>query len=304
MSTTSSSSLTDLPQGAWPALPFSEWEGTCDTVHMWTQIVGKTRMVLSSPQNHWWHVPFYVTPRGLTTSIIPVGNQTFDVEFDFVAHQLVIRTSTGGGRSINLFPRSVADFYAEYMAGLRSFGIEVTIDRRPAECDDTTPFDEDRHHASYDREYVDRFRQILINSDRVFKEFRSRFIGKCSPVHFFWGSFDLAVTRFSGRLCPPSEKKMDPVTAEAYSHEVISCGFWPGDRRFKHPAFYAYTIPKPAGIEAEPFWDTQLGEFVLKYEAVREDAAPGQAVLEFCQSTYEAGAKLAQWDRTALECSR
>jgi hypothetical protein len=304
MSTISSLNLTDLPRSAWPELPFSEWEGTCDTVHMWTQIVGKTRMVLSPPQNHWWHVPLYVTPRGLSTSTIPFGNQTFDVEFDFVAHQLVIRTSTGGSRSILLFPRSVADFYTEYMACLKSFGIEVTIDRKPSEFDDTTPFDEDRHHTSYDREYVDRFRQILINSDRVFKEFRSRFIGKCSPVHFFWGSFDLAVTRFSGRLCPPSEKKLDAITAEAYSHEVISCGFWPGDRRFKHPAFYAYALPKPAGVETEPFWDTQLSEFVLKYEAVREAKAPGQAILEFCQSTYEAGARLAEWDRNALECSR
>jgi hypothetical protein len=276
---------------------------------MWTQIVGKTRLVLSPPQNHWWHVPLYVTPRGLSTSSIPFGNLTFDVEFDFLAHQLVIRTSTGGGRSILLFPRSVADFYAEYFAALRSFGIEVKIDRKPAEFDDTTPFDEDRHHASYDREYVDRFRQILINSDRVLKEFRSRYLGKCSPVHFFWGSFDLAVTRFSGRLAPQPEKT-DPIMAEAYSHEVISCGFWPGDRRFKHPAFYTYAIPAPTGFDKEPVrpgaasWDSQLGEFILKYEAIREVEAPDQAILDFCQSTYEAGAKLANWDRSALECGK
>jgi hypothetical protein len=273
---------------------------------MWTQIVGKTRLALSTPQNHWWHVPLYVTPRGLSTSTIPFGNQTFDVEFDFVAHQLHIRTSTGGGRSMLLFPRSVADFYAEYMSCLRSFGIELTINRKPQEVDDTTLFDEDHRHASYDREAVDRFLRILIGADRVLKVFRSGFIGKCSPVHFFWGSFDLAVTRFSGRPAPRPEK-MDRIMAEAYSHEVISCGFWPGDRRFQHPAFYAYALPKPAGLELEPVrpgsWDTQLGEFVLKYESIREAEAPAQAILDFCQSTYEAAAKLAQWDRQALEVS-
>lgn len=293
----------------WPSLPFSDWEPTCDTLHLWTQIVGKTRLALSPPENHWWHVALYVTPRGLTTSPIPFGKLTFDVEFDFVAHQVAIRTSAGPARSIPLFPRSVADFYAEYMACLRSLGIDLTIGRKPDEFDDTTPFDEDRHHASYDKEYIERFRRVLIGSERVLKRFRSRFLGKCSPVHFFWGSFDLAVTRFSGRLCPQPEKT-DPITAEAYSHEVISCGFWPGDRRFKHPAFYAYAMPKPAGIDIEPVrpdaarWDSQLGEFILKYEAIREAEAPGEAILDFCQSTYEAGAKLAQWDRQALECRR
>jgi hypothetical protein len=270
---------------------------------MWTQIVGKTRLALSPPQNHWWHVPLYVTPRGLSTSPIPFGKRTFDVEFDFVAHQAAIRTSAGEGRSIPLFPRSVADFYAEYMACLGSLGIEVTINPAPEEFDDTTPFDQDRHHASYDQEYVERFRQILVNSDRVLKEFRSRFLGKCSPVHFFWGSFDLAVTRFSGRLAPKPEKT-NPIMAEAYSHEVISCGFWPGDRRFKQPAFYAYALPAPPGIDKEPFWNTQLAEFILEYEAIREAEAPEQAILDFCQSTYEAGAKLAQWDRQALERSK
>ncbi len=210
---------------------------------MWMQIVGKTRLALSPRQNHWWHVPLYVTSRGLTTSPIPFGNQTFEVEFEFLAHQLVIRTSSGGGRSMPLFPRSVADFYAEYMACLRSFGIDVKITLTPDEFDDTTPFDQDQHHASYDREYVDCFRRILINADRVLKEFRGRFLGKCSPVHFFWGSFDLAVTRFSGRLAVPPVKP-DPIMTEAYSHEVISCGFWPGDRRSPHPAFYSYTLPR------------------------------------------------------------
>jgi hypothetical protein len=304
MSTTSSSILTD-----WPSLLFSDWEATCDTVHLWTQIVGKTRQALTPPRNHWWHVPLYVTPRGLNTSPIPFGGATFDVEFDFHAHLLVIRTSRGQGRSIPLCPRSVADFYAEYMASLRSLGIDVVIPLKPQEFDDTTPFNEDRHHASYDQDYVERFRRILINADRVFKEFRSRFLGKSSPVHFFWGSFDLAVTRFSGRLAPQPEKT-DPITREAYSHEVISCGFWPGDRRFQHPAFYAYAIPGPTGLDKElvqpeaASWDKQLGEFILKYEAIRDLQAPDQAILDFCQSTYEAGAKLAQWDRQALECSK
>jgi hypothetical protein len=276
---------------------------------MWTQIVGKTRLALSPPQNHWWQVPLYVTPRGLSTSLIPFGKRTFDVEFDFVGHQLAIRTSAGEGRSIPLFPRSVADFYAEYMACLCSLGIEVEINPAPQEVHDTTPFDQDRHHASYDSEYIERFRRILINSDRVLKEFRSRFIGKCSPVHFFWGSFDLAVTRFSGRPAPQPEKT-NPIMAEAYSHEVISCGFWPGDPRSKHPAFYAYALPAPSGFDKEKVrpeaasWDAALGEFILKYEAIREGDAPEQAILDFCQSTYEAGANLGRWDRQALERSK
>jgi hypothetical protein len=285
----------------WPALPFSEWEATCDTLHMWAQIVGKTRLALSPPQNHWWHVPLYVTPRGLSTSPIPFGNLTFEVEFDFVAHEAAIRTSVGHGRGIPLYPRSVADFYAEYMACLRALGIEVTISLSPEEFDDTTPFDEDRHHASYDPEYVERFRRILIQSDSVLKKFRARFLGKSSPVHFFWGSFDLAVTRFSGQLCTPPVKP-DPIMSEAYSHEVISCGFWPGDRKFKHPAFYAYALPARPGIDKEPSWNTQMGEFILEYEAIREAEAPERAILDFCQTTYEAAAKLAQWDRQALEC--
>jgi hypothetical protein len=298
------SSNLNSPEGPdWPSLPFADWEATCDTLHMWTQIVGKTRLALSPPQNHWWHVPLYVTPRGLSTSPIPFGKLTFEVEFDLVAHEAAIRTSVGQGRGIPLYPRSVADFYAEYMACLRALGIEVKISRTPEEFDDTTPFDEDRHHASYDPEYVERFRRILIQSDRILKVFRARFLGKSSPVHFFWGSFDLAVTRFSGQLCTPPVKP-DPIMSEAYSHEVISCGFWPGDRKFKHPAFYAYALPKPAGIETEPSWDTQLGEFILKYEAIREAEAPQQAILDFCQSTYEAAAKLAHWDRQALECHK
>ncbi len=207
---------------------------------------------------------------------------------------------------MRLFPRSVADFYAEYMAALGSLGIEVTICKKPAEFDDPTPYDQDRRHASYDKEYVERFRRVLIDCDRIFKQFRARFIGKCSPVHFFWGSFDLAVTRFSGRRAPQQEG-VDAITREAYSHEVISCGFWPGDRRFKNAAFYAYAAPSPPGLDSEPvrpsaaYWDRQLGEFILKYEDARAAPSPEEAILEFCQSTYEAGAKLAKWDRESLE---
>ena len=290
----------------WPSLPYGDWENTRDTLHMWTQIVGKTRMALAPLENHWWNVTLYVTPRGLTTSSIPAGPGTFEAEFDLVAHELRLQTSHGSRHCLRLFPRSVADFYAEYMAALRSLGIEVRIYRKPVEFDDTTPFDQDQHHASYDTEYVERFRRILIHSDRVFKKFRSRFLGKSSPVHFFWGSFDLAVTRFSGRPAPEREGA-DAMTREAYSHEVASCGFWPGDRRLKQAVFYAYSAPSPPGLDKEPvrpgaaYWEPQLGEFLLKYEDARAAAAPDDAVLEFCQSAYEAGAKLAQWDRGSLE---
>jgi hypothetical protein len=296
----------NLTSPDWPGLAFSDWEATCDTLHMWTQIVGKTRLALTPLENHWWNVTLYVTPRGLTTSAIPFRHESFDVEFDFIAHQLVIRTSQDKERKIALMPRSVADFYKEYMASLHSLGIEVTIHRKPEEFDDTTPFDEDQHHASYDVKYVESFRRILMNSNRIFKAFRARFIGKCSPVHFFWGSFDLAVSRFSGRRAP-QRAGADAMTQEGYSHEVSSCGFWPGDRRFKNAAFYAYMAPSPAGLDKESIqpkaahFDTQLGEFIFKYDDLRVESAPEQSLLEFCQSTYEAGAKLAHWDREALE---
>jgi len=292
----------------WPPLTFSEWEKTCDTVHMWTQIVGKTRMTLEPLINHWWNVVLYVTPAGLTTSPIPYQGKTFEVEFDFLSHRLCLRDNHGCLHSIRLYPRSVADFYAEYMSALRSMGIEIKIDRVPAEFDDLTPYDEDNHHASYDKDAVERFHRILVASDRILKKFRSRFLGKSSPVHFFWGSFDLAVTRFSGRRAP-EQPNADHMTREGYSHEVISCGFWPGDRRFKgfDAAFYAYTAPAPAGLGNEPvkpqaaYWDPQMGEFFLKYEAVRTAPDPEAAILDFCQSTYEAGARLANWDRKSLE---
>jgi hypothetical protein len=279
---------------------------------MWTQIVGKTRMKLAPLENHWWNVPLYVTPRGLGTSAIPWKNGAFSMEFDLVAHQLMFHSSGGAQHCMRLYPRSVADFYQEYMASLKSVGIDVRIYKVPVEFDDVTPFDQDQHHASYDMEYVERFRRILVHTDRIFKQFRSGFLGKSSPVHFFWGSFDLAVTRFSGRRAPQREG-VDPVTREAYSHEVTSCGFWPGDRRFPQAAFYAYSAPVPPGLEKESvrpsevaYWDAKLGEFILKYDdargiAMKDDTSPDQTILDFCQSAYEAGAKLAQWDRPAFE---
>jgi hypothetical protein len=290
----------------WPELRFADWEKTCDTVHMWTQIVGKTRLAMCPLENHWWNVAFYVTPRGLTTSSMPWAGTSFEIEFDFISHVLLIRLGDGRKTSVALAARPVAEFYAEYMNSLKTLGIEVSIHRKPVEFDEVIPFDEDRKHASYDKEYVDRFRRILINADRVLKLFRSRFTGKSSPVHFFWGSMDLAVTRFSGRP-HPQPASADKITQEAYSHEVISCGFWPGDRRFPHSAFYAYGAPAPPGLQNAPiqppaaYWDTQLGEFILKYEDVRASANPDQSILEFCQTTYEAGAQLARWNRQALE---
>jgi Family of unknown function (DUF5996) len=290
----------------WPPLPYAEWESTLDTLHMWTQIVGKTRRELTPLVNHWWNVTLYVAPRGLTTSTIPFEHEAFEVDFDFIAHRLLIETSKGDERSIELRPRSVADFYKEYMSTLRSLGIEAKIHTMPDEFDDKIPFDQDTKHASYDRKYVENFRRILLSADRVFKEFRAPFLGKCSPVQFFWGSMDLAVTRFSGRR-GSLPKGADAMTREAYSHEVSSCGFWPGDRRYKQAAFYSYTMPAPAGFEKEKvrpsaaYWDTQLGEFLLKYDDVRAADSPEKAILDFCQNTYEAGANLAKWDRKALE---
>jgi hypothetical protein len=287
-------------------LPYAEWENTLDTLHMWTQIVGKTRMEFTPLVNHWWNVTLYVTPRGLNTSPIPYSQKTFDVDIDLVAHKLAVRTSEGQERSFALYPRSVADFYAEYKSALHSLGIEIQFKPVPSEFDDTTPYDLDQHHASYDREYVERFRYILLHSDRLLKKYRSGFIGKASPVHFFWGSFDLTVACFCGRRAP-ERPGADHMMREGYSHEEISCGFWPGDRRFKHPAYYSYTAPAPPGFAEEKIqpapakYDNQLGEFILEYEDVRASETPEQAVLEFCQSGYEAGAKLAKWDRESLE---
>ncbi|HEY7303950.1 MAG TPA: DUF5996 family protein [Bryobacteraceae bacterium] len=291
----------------WPALPFEEWKDTRDTLHMWTQIVGKTRLELCPEENHWWQVTLYVTPRGLTTSPVPYGSNIFDAEFDFIDHVLRIRTSAGGLRTLSLTPRTVADFYAEYLKALHELGVNVAIRHpQPDEVLDPIPFAEDRVHSSYDRDAAHRFWIALVNADRIMKKFRGRFLGKSSPVHFFWGSFDIAVTRFSGRRAP-SRPGADPITRKAYSHEVISGGFWPGDTRFPHAAFYAYAAPAPAGFEKEvirpeaAFYSLKLGEFLLKYDDARAAASPDDAVLDFLQSTYEAGARLAGWDRAALE---
>src|SRR5579872_5012807 len=245
----------------WPALPLAAWRDTCDTIHMWTQIVGKTRLVLTPLVNHWWNVTLYVTPRGLTTSPIPYGNGTFEAEFDFVDHKLHVRDGDGAQHGVGLYPRSVADFYAEYLSCLHALGIDVTINTRPQEFPDPIPFEEDRTHAAYDKEYVERFRRILVGSDRLLKQFRSSFMGKASPVHFFWGSFDLAVTRFSGKPAP-ARPCADRMTREAYSHEVISCGWWPGDGRYPQPAYYAYAAPSPLGLDKASirpkpaYWET------------------------------------------------
>lgn len=290
----------------WPELPLDAWKDTYATLHMWTQIVGKIRMALAPLVNHWWNVTLYVTSRGLTTSAIHYGTRVFDIEFDFFDRQLVIRTGDGAVRSVQLKPRSVADFYREVMRELDSLGIDVKIHATPDEVSDPIPFEEDQVHASYDPEFATRFWRILVSVDAVFKEFRSRFIGKCSPVHFFWGAFDLAVSRFSGRTAP-ERPGADLMMREGYSHEVISAGFWPGGGEVKGPAFYSYTVPAPDGLDkqsikpAAAFYDSKLGEFILMYDDMRRLEDPKAGLLEFLQSTYEAGADLAKWDRKALE---
>ena len=275
---------------------------------MWTQIVGKVRLALTPKVNHWWNVPLYVTSRGLSTSAIPYGGRIFEVQFDFVDHALVLRTNDGQSRTLPLIRRTVAEFYKEFMALLRPADIQVKIWKMPVEIPNPILFDEDRVHAAYDAEYAHRFWQILVSVDRVFNEFRSRFIGKCSPVHFFWGSFDLAVTRFSGRRAP-ERAGADIITREAYSHEVSSVGFWPGGGDVEGAAFYSYMAPEPQRFRECPvrpqkaFYHPQLNEFLLMYEDVRGASSPSSALLEFCQSTYEAGARLANWDRKSLEKS-
>jgi hypothetical protein len=296
---------------AWPALPLSEWQDTYATLHMWTQIVGKLRLAQSPWVNHSWHIALYVTARGLTTSPIPYGTRIFQVDFDFIAHQLLIQTSDGTGRTIALQPRSVAAFYEAIMQALRELDLQVHIHARPNEVDPAIPFPEDRTHAAYDPEYAQRFWRVLVQSDRVLKAFRARFIGKCSPVHFFWGSFDLAVTRFSGRPAPRHPGGVpnfpDWIAREAYSHEVSSCGFWPGGGPVPEPVYYAYAYPEPAGFAAasvEPTgasYSAALREFILPYDAVRSARSPDDALLTFLESTYEAAADLGGWDRAALE---
>ena len=300
-----------LTDTTWSSLPVAAWQDTYETLHLWTQIVGKIRMALAPKINHWWHSTLYVTPRGLTTSVMFYGTRTIQISFDFLDHQLHIETSDGITRRIPLVPRSVADFYQDVMGTLGAIGIEVRIWTMPQEVQDPIPFEQDDKHAAYDPEYAQRFWRILVQANRVMTAFRSRFIGKCSPVHFFWGSFDLAVTRFSGRRAPEHPggipNMADWVTREAYSHEVSSCGFWPGGGTVVEPVFYAYAYPVPEGFKDYPiqpkeaFYSSQMQEFILPYEAVRQADAPDEMLLAFLQSTYETAANLGKWDRAALE---
>lgn len=296
----------------WPRLPLQEWQPTCDTLHLWTQVVGKIRLRQTPMVNHWWNVTLYVTARGLTTSPMPYQQRTFEILFDFLDHQMQVQTSQGATRSLPLAPRSVADFYGEVMEMLRSLDLPVHIWTMPQEVENPIPFEQDHEHASYEPEHAQRFWQILVQSDRVLQAFRSRFVGKCSPVHFFWGGFDMALTRFSGRRAPEHASVphlADFVAREAYSHEESSCGFWPGGGAVDGPAFYAYVYPEPDGFADHPvqpeaaYYHRDLREFVLPYESVRLAKDPDAALLAFCQSTYEAAANLGKWDRKALERS-
>jgi hypothetical protein len=291
-----------------PELPIGAWESTRATLHMWMQIVGKVRLELTPYVNHWWQVPFYLTARGMTTSPIPFDGGVFSIDFDFIDHRLLITTSEGANRIVPLTLRSVADFYAAFMATLAELNITITIYPVPVEIADPVPFAEDTQYGAYDAEYVHRFWRALLWTDQVFKQFRGRFIGKNSPVHFFWGAMDLATTRFSGRPAPEREwsPELAKIMREAYSHEVSSAGFWPGGSG-QDAAFYAYHVPEPPGYReasVQPkaaYYSTALGEFLLPYEAVRKSKTPEADVLAFLQSTYEAGANTAQWDRAALE---
>jgi len=302
---------TASPPETWPALPLEAWSDTYATLHRWTQIVGKIRLALSPWLNHSWHVTLYVTARGLTTSPIPYGTRTFQIDFDFIAHQLTIQASDGRTAELALRAESVAAFYARLMAEMDALQLHVSMRAKPCEVVDALPFEQDETHCNYDPEYAARFWRILVQADRVFKRFRARFIGKCSPVHYFWGAPDLAVTRFSGRLAPQHPGGIpnlaDWVTREAYSHEVSSCGFWPGGGPIAYPAFYSYAYPEPAGFAEAPvtpgaaFYSTDFREFILPYDAVRQAQSPDDTLLEFLQTTYEAAAILGKWDRAALE---
>jgi hypothetical protein len=289
----------------WPALPLESWKDTYATLHMWTQIVGKVRLALTPLVNHWWNVPLYVSARGLTTSAMPYGRGAVEFTFDFKDHQLVMQLSDGSRRALPLLARSVAEFYREFMGMLRSAGMDVKIWRMPVEIPDPIPFDQDHTHTAYDPEYAHRFWRILLTLDRIFNEFRSRFIGKVSPVHFFWGSFDLAVTRFSGRPAP-ERPGADVITREAYSHEVSSVGFWPG-AGLGGAAFYSYAAPEPPGFREAAVrpqaahYHPPLNEFILMYDDVRNAPSPTAALLDFCQTTYEAAARLGKWDRARCE---
>jgi Family of unknown function (DUF5996) len=287
----------------WPALPLQEWETTYRTLHMWTQIVGKIRLALTPLENHFWNVALYVNPRGLTTSPIPYRGSTFAIQFDFVNHRLELQTADGD-HVLALAPKSVAAFYRELFTLLGDAGIKVQINPKPQEVPNPILFDQDDTHASYDPEYANRLWRVLRSTDTVLQEFRARFMGKASPVHFFWGSFDLCCTRFSGRRAPP---RKGVITSESYSHECSSVGWWPGGGDITGPAFYAYVAPGPAGCGEQPVrppaasYHSKLHEFVLMYDDVRRAKSPREEILEFAESTYEAGANLAGWDRASLE---
>lgn len=296
---------------AWPSLPLEAWSDTCATLHMWTQIVGKIRLAQSPWVNHSWHVTLYVTTRGLTTSPIPYGNRTFQIDFDLIGHELTIQSSDGGIAGFLLQPQSVAAFYKRLQSEMANLDLHVNINEKPNEIPDPIPFDQDETHKAYDPVYANRFWRVLVQADRVFKEFRARFVGKCSPVHYFWGAPDLAVTRFSGRPAPQHPGGVphlpDRVAREAYSHEVSSCGFWPGGAPVAYPVFYSYAYPEPNGFATAPatpsaaFYSKDLREFILPYDAVREAESPDEMLLGFLQTTYEAAANLANWNRNFLE---
>jgi uncharacterized protein DUF5996 len=296
---------------AWPELPLAAWSDTCATLHMWTQVVGKIRLAQCHWVNHSWHVTLYVTARGLTTSAIPHGTRTFQIDFDFIDHRLAIQASDGRSGGFALEPQSVATFYSRLIEELRRLALDVRIRPHPSEVADPIPFDRDETHRAYDSRYANRYWRVLVQADRVFKQFRARFIGKCSPVHYFWGAPDLAVTRFSGRRAPPHPGGIpnlpDAVTREAYSHEVSSCGFWPGGGAIPYAVFYSYAYPEPGGFPeaavrpSSASYTTDLREFILPYDVVRLSESPDETLLEFLQSTYEAAANLAKWDRASLE---
>ncbi len=294
----------------WPSLPLDVWSGTYATLHLWTQIVGKVRLAYSPWINHSWHVTLYVTAAGLTTSPIPYGARIFQIDFDFITHRLMVTSGDGPSRGFALEGQSVASFYARLMSTLEELALPVRIHRKPNEVAEAIPFDRDTAHRPYDREYANRFWRVLVQADRVFKKFRSRFVGKCSPVHFFWGAADLAVTRFSGRVAPQHPGGIpnlpDWVTREAYSHEVSSCGFWPGGGAIPRAAFYSYAYPEPAGfartrVKEPAFYSEDLREFILPYDAVRHAESPDDTLLDFLQRTYAAAADLGRWDRSGLE---
>jgi hypothetical protein len=298
---------------AWPSLPYPAWRDTCTTLHLWTQVVGKIRLMQTPWVNHSWHVAYYVTARGLSTSPIRHGVRIFQIDFDFIDHRLLIETGEGERRTLRLEPRTVADFYQAVTGALSDLGVPVAIHTTPNELVEAIPFEEDQTHRSYDAEAVGRFFAALLQADRVLKEFRARFNGKCSPVHFFWGSFDLAVTRFSGRPAPRHPGGVphlpDRVAREAYSHEVSSCGFWPGNDALPEPAFYAYAYPEPDGYSmaaAGPsgYYHRELREFILPYDEVRKHRTPDVLLLDFLQRTYDAAARLGRWDQAGITIDR